>query len=164
MSGRADKPLSGARVLWGFVAAFGVVLAANGAMVYFALDSWTGLETQQYYEKGLAYNRVLEAVAAQKALGWRVRLDLEPLAGRRVRVALRLADRDGVPLTGAEATVRFVRPTSEGHDFDVPLEPRGGGRYRAEVEVPLYGVWDVRASIRHRHGRYQTTRRLVLRP
>ena len=44
---------------WAFVAFFGVVLAANAAMVVIALASWPGLETQQAYQRGLAYDDAL---------------------------------------------------------------------------------------------------------
>ena len=59
---------------YAFVAFFGVVLLANGTMIGLAFATWTGLETEGAYQKGLAYNRVLDRARAQAALGWRVDL------------------------------------------------------------------------------------------
>ena len=53
------------------------MLLANGAMIWLAFATWTGLETEGAYQKGLAYNRTLEEAEAQAALGWQVDLELE---------------------------------------------------------------------------------------
>ncbi|MBL4602812.1 MAG: FixH family protein, partial [Emcibacteraceae bacterium] len=43
------KPYTGKRILAWFVGFFLVVFLANGIMTYFALSTWTGLETENAY-------------------------------------------------------------------------------------------------------------------
>jgi len=42
---RLSRPITGRMVLFGLVAFFGVVFAVNGTLIYFAIDSWSGLST-----------------------------------------------------------------------------------------------------------------------
>jgi nitrogen fixation protein FixH len=146
---------------WFFVLFFVVVLAVNGVMVYFAAASWTGVETRQPYIKGLDYNRTLADVERQKALGWTADLSVTPDA-EGARLDLSLADARRLAVAGARVTARLVRPTHEGHDFEIDLEDRGRGRYAGVVRTPLPGQWDVRVSVTHSSGQYRLTRRVVV--
>lgn len=128
-------------VPWAFVGGFVVVLVANGALVYFAFDSWTGVATEDAYAKGLAYNEEIGDARAQESRGWRVTLDFTSDGPQRGKLDLDLKDRFGTPITGARVAARLVRPTHEGHDLEVELTERGGGRYAAELELPLAGQW-----------------------
>ena len=147
---------------WLFVLFFVVVLAANGIMVYVAAVSWTGLETKQHYVKGRDYNRTLEAVERQKALGWTGDLVVTAETRGDVRIGLTLLDRRKLAVAGAEVAVRFVRPTNEGYDVEVPLEDRGRGHYGAAVGLPLPGQWDMRVFARHPSGEFRLTRRVAV--
>ncbi len=147
---------------WLFVGFFAVVLAANGTLVYFAAASWTGLETKEYYIKGLHYNRTLEDVARQRKLGWKSRLSLRQTVDGQNELLLDLSDAKGRGLSGGDVLADFVRPTNAGHDFAVPLADRGNGRYRAIVKPPLPGQWDVRVTVRHPYGLYHLTQRMMV--
>ena len=149
---------------WTFVAFFAVVFAANGTMVAIGFATWTGVTTDDAYRKGLAYNRVLAAARDQEALGWRADLGFEADGPTRGRVGLALADRDGRPLPGALVRARFVRPSHQGHDFELPLPAAGeAGRYGAKVELPLPGVWEVRVSAARDGWIYRLTERIFAR-
>ena len=52
------------------------------------------------------------------------------LEERRGRLDLFLKNAAGIPIDRAEVRVSLVRPTQQGHDFDVLLDPRGGGADR----------------------------------
>lgn len=149
---------------WAFVAFFGVVLAVNATMIVIALTTWPGLETKDAYQRGLAYNRTIEAAADQAALGWRVDLTFEQTGQRRGVVRLDLADRLGNLLQRAEVRAAFVRPTEDGHDVIVDLPHHQGGRYLAEVELPLAGQWEVRARVVERGQEYRLRERIHLQP
>ncbi len=158
------KPL---RLSWGpwiFFALFGIVLLANGIMVWMAFGTWTGLETRGHYDKGRAYNQVLEAARAQDELGWRVEVALTPAGGETVSLEARFRDRDGRAVKPGAVTARLVRPTHEGYDLTLPLDERGAGRYGADFVPPLPGQWDVRILADHSGGTFQSVRRLVIAP
>lgn len=150
----------GSWIPWAFVAFFATVVAANGALVVLAYHSWTGLETEDAYEKGLAFNRTLEAVRAGEALGWRVEVSFADAGPGRGRLAVLLAERDGRALTGATVAARFVRPTQAGHDKEVMLAEVGDGTYAREVELPLPGRWELRLEAEHRGRRHRSAWRL----
>jgi nitrogen fixation protein FixH len=153
----------GSWIPWIFVAGFGVVLLANSIMVYVAATTWTGIAVNRAYDKGLTYNRNLEAAARQEALGWEVSLATEVTAGLAGTVEVGLRDAQGAPLHRAEIVVAFERPTHEGHDFAVQLVPSGAGTYTAPFAAPLPGVWDVRLVATRGGDRFVATERVVLR-
>lgn len=88
---RPAKPLSGRSVLFALLGFFAVVVAVNGVFIVYALRTHPGLSDANAYQAGLAYNRVLADVEAQRQLGWHVALDDETAAAGRF--ALRLSDR-----------------------------------------------------------------------
>jgi nitrogen fixation protein FixH len=149
---------------WAFVAFFVVVLAANGAMIWIAFATWTGLETESAYQKGLAYNRTLGAARAQEALGWRVELDLVAAAGRVAGLELTLADRYGSLIEDARVTARFVRPTHAGHDLELAVPHVHAGVYRAEAALPFAGVWELYVLAESGHDDFRLRRRVYLEP
>ena len=151
----------GSWIPWLFVGFFLVVIAVNGTMIWVALGSWTGLATNQAYDRGLTYNRNLEAAARAAALGWQPSL-AATLDGETGTVELILNGADGAPVTGAEVTVRFERPTSEGLDFAVPLAGTAPGVYRGGFVLPAEGAWNLHATIRRGEDLYVHDQRVVL--
>ena len=136
---------------WSFIAFFAVVVSVNAGLVVMAFDSWTGISTPDAYRRGLAYNNVLEAEAAQRRQGWRAVVGFVPTGKRRGRIEVALSDRRGAALGGLDIGVRFVRPTSAGRDFVARLTGRGKGRYAADITFPLAGQW--RAELVAKRGR-----------
>ena len=147
---------------WALCGIFAVFLIANGVMLYFAGASWTGLETDNAYEKGLAYNHTLAAAEAQQALGWHVEVDAAPAEDGRAWVEVRLADRVGRAVVADRVWVQLVRPTSVGHDREALLTAYDAGRYRGSIDLPLAGQWDLRVRVEHAGGVYRTSRRVFL--
>ena len=145
-----------------FFAFFGVVLAANMTMVYFAMSSWTGLETRNHYLKGLNYNEALEGAERQAGLGWHVEMAVVEAADRTITVEHRLKDRDARPLSGADIRVTFIRPTHTGYDVQAKAIELRPGVYRATGELPLYGQWEVRHVIRLGEDAHQGAQRITV--
>ena len=152
----------GRLIPWMFVAGFAVVAAVNGVMIAFALNTFSGVTTDQAYEEGIAYNKTLAAAAAQEKLGWKVGIDLAAPSHERARLAVTLADRDGAPINGAAIEAHFVRPTSEGFDSQAQLSETGAGRYEAQTSLALPGQWDVVVTASHDGASYQKTKRVFI--
>jgi len=142
------EPRSSRWIPWTFVGLFAVMLIANGALVFFALDSWTGLSTKHAYQRGITYNRVLADERVETALGWRLATSLVATEPGRGRIEVRIEDRAGTPVDDAEVRALLRRPLREGFDAKVALDALGGGRYAAAVAVPLPGQWEVRVLAR----------------
>lgn len=157
MSGRARW------IPWAFVGGFAVVLAANGIMVFYALDSWTGVDRANAYKAGLAFNETIEAARQQEALGWDVDMSVTQPADGRATVLVSMTDDDGTPMNRADVRARFFRPTHGGADFETALGWIGDGRYEAQVELPLRGQWDVHVVAESRGEQWRQSKRVDLR-
>ena len=156
---------TGGRVLWLLLGFFAVVLAVNGALVVFALSSWSGLATENAYLKGLKYNETIQAARAQAERGWTSEVLLSPGAEGRGTLVLRLADADGRLLSGLDVSARLTRPATTRFDHAAVLAPVPDGSYAGEVPLPLAGQWIVEISAVDRRGtRYAMTYRVVVRP
>jgi nitrogen fixation protein FixH len=148
---------------WTFVGGFGVVIAANLVLIVFALTSWSGLETEQAYQKGLAYNRTLDAISSQAARGWQGALSFEPSGSGAGRLALAITDAAGEPVDGLNVTARLIRPTHEGFDTVLALPAAGSGRYEAALYLPLAGQWRVEIEASGRGAPYTLSGRIMVR-
>lgn len=137
------RELTGTHVLVGLILFFGVMLAANGAFVYFATTTFSGLSTQDPYRKGLAYNQTLEAFRAQQATGWHASA---AVSGQAVR--LTVTDSGGAPVQGLEVSGRLGRPATDAQDHTLTFRAEGQGRYVAAVGPLAPGRWDLAAEAR----------------
>ncbi|HMB78297.1 MAG TPA: FixH family protein [Kiloniellaceae bacterium] len=143
--------MTGRKVLLLLLSFFGLMMAVNAAFVYFAVESFSGLETEHAYLKGLDYNTTLRAAAAQRALGWQVELSQEG-ALLDPHIALHYRDSAGQPLDGLSVTLELRRPTTEAFDATLVMAPEGPGRYGAVVHFPEEGAWILRSTASQEDG------------
>jgi nitrogen fixation protein FixH len=151
---------------WIFVAGMMVVVIVNAVMISYAIGTFPGLQTEDAYRKGLAYNQTLDAAREQEARGWRadVRLEMDGAAGsgRTGELTVLLSDGDGQPLPDQAVLVVLLRPTHRGQDVTVVLHGRGEGRYGAAVALPGAGQWDAWIRVSGPAGNFQTTQRVLI--
>ena len=101
--------------------------------------------------QGLDFHRPMESTPTLMACHGRVRAIADrlaedrPLAADIAGVQAAIADR-GLLAPVVRALLR--RPVREGFDVKVALDGLGGGRYAADVAVPLPGQWEVRVLAR----------------
>lgn len=136
-----------------YVAVFLVVFAVNAILAISAVRTFSGLDTEDAYEKGLHYNRTLAEARQEKALGWSARIDLQPEpspgAGQRaVDLVAEMADKSGLPLDGLSVEAKIIRPAISGHDQEVVLTPIAEGRYGSRLVLPFPGLWEIRMTAR----------------
>jgi len=72
------RPLTGRLVLLMIIGFFGVMLLVNAVMAIFAVKTFSGLDADNPYDTGLAYNKDIAAARAQGELGWTVELTRTP--------------------------------------------------------------------------------------
>ncbi|TWB40501.1 FixH family protein [Nitrospirillum pindoramense] len=165
---RSPPPAQAKRSLipWIFVGGMGVVIVVNSILIYYALHSWTGIVTAKPYERGIEYNKVLEAQAQQDALGWVFDADIEPVAkdsqGNSV-LTVRITGPDGAALEGMALTGRLVRPIDIMPDVPLTFTAAGNGRYTASVALPKHGQWDLKLKAEKGANWYHLTRRLFVK-
>lgn len=129
---------TGRHMLYALAGFFGVMLAANAVFVWLALDSFSGAVSQHPYEEGLAYNQRLAAAERQQAQGWQGAIAVEEGA-----VVLTLSDRQGRALRGFFLEAQLLRPTNAGMDRRVAMTETAPGRYRAPLDLPAGGNWNL---------------------
>jgi nitrogen fixation protein FixH len=163
MTASTVDPRKGRWIPWAFVGGFGIVLLANGIMITVALTTFTGLSSENYYRRGIEYNKEIARKASARALGWSVATAIKQTGGKTVVLTMALKDKSGQPISGASVAVNLVRPVAKGSDQHRAMTPIGNGRYRLAVDLPLYGQWEIRYTIDYAGGRQERSDRLVLR-
>lgn len=152
---------------WIFVAAFAVIFAVNGTMAFFAVDSWTGLETKNHFNQGQNYNQILDQRAKQDALGWTADFSYENIPAaddpRAGQFRLKFADKAGNPINNLYIDALAMRPTHEGHDQMMIFTFRGNGTYAANTTLPLPGLWEVRYTATRGEDTYQIRQRVEVK-
>lgn len=155
---------------WIFVGGFLVVVSVNAAMLYFSTSTFNGLETRHAFEEGNSYNALIAAEEKQKTLGWSVQLGVDSAdlganasAMRLARVTLTTKDKDGAPIEGLDVQVQIRRPTQDGFDQSVSLDPVSPGFYARTVELAMPGQWEVRLVARRGQESYRLRERIEVR-
>lgn len=161
---RRQQGLQGRHVAIIFFAFFGAIFAMNGAMIYSAISTYSGIVSNEPYRKGLHYNDRIAADARQARLGW-----TETVAvGRDGHVVVTVLGRDGQPIGGASLEAQIGRPTTNRHDIKIDLRETAAGRYEAQVSALDEGNWTISIDVRTSDGgiepMYRTRRRLWLKP
>lgn len=149
---RTRRPITGRTVLFGMLAFLGLVIAVNGVLVFFAVDSWSGLTTERPFEAGRDHDRELDRAAAQAALGWSSVVTLDPDSGGGQVVEVALTDAAGAPIPGLQVEVALSRPARDDLDRRMALRETAAGRYRAVVTLPLPGRWYAEIRARDADG------------
>jgi nitrogen fixation protein FixH len=164
---KPTRPQGHRRALWIpgiFVGFMLVVFAVNGTLIYFAEHTFSGLDTEKYYEEGVQYNAVMKDGAASAALGWTAKTEVQSSGDSR-RLHIWITDKRGLPVTGIDVSVHVARPTSTAFDQLVTLVPSSTeiGVYVADLHLPAPGVWDLRISATGKASPWQTTQRLFVK-
>ncbi|MEZ5831768.1 MAG: FixH family protein [Dongiaceae bacterium] len=146
-----------------FIGSFLVVIGVNGALIFFAEDTFSGLETDNAYERGLDYNKTLAAEAALERLGWRYQAAISGDTGSQRTLRIQMTDAGGHPLDGLKVEAHLVRPSNEGIDVSMALRASGGGGYVAEFDLPAPGQWDLRLVARSSDIAWQQSERLFVK-
>jgi nitrogen fixation protein FixH len=142
---------------WYFVLFFVVLAIIDGVFVSIAVRTHTGVVTENAYEKGLAYNRVVKAQAAQAALGWQGGVVFHRTGPRTGEVALHVRDISDKPLKVESGVVRITRPTQAGMDFEAVLNQGS-----AVLVFPRSGLWELRVFATVAGKPYQVAKRIVV--
>ena len=142
-----------------------IVIIVNGLLAFFALDSWTGIETENHYTKGLNFDSNINGAKRQQMLGWTLQphFDYAPIGLDKTRPAnltVTAKDHTGTPLDTLTIRVQLIRPTHEGFDQTVPLTLLGDGVYGGDVVLPLPGQWEVRILAQHGEDAFQMQQRI----
>jgi nitrogen fixation protein FixH len=146
-----------------FLAFFGTVFVVNGALIYEAVSTHTGLVANEPYRKGLAYNARIGADERQARLGWTETLEV----GGDGHVTFALAEPDGRAVQGLKVEGVLGRPATNRQDIKLALIEREPGRYEVQAGSIAAGNWLIALEAREQVGAdpvYRMRRRLWIKP
>ena len=158
------REIRGVHVLWALIAFFAAIIAINVAFSIVAIRTFPGEDVRRSYVQGLAYNDTLAARRAQAALGWRASAELARARGGAAQLDLRVVDRDGRAIAGLVFTGALRRPLAAQEDHPLQFEEIEAGHYRARLDAPAPGQWELRAAARRDDVRFELTRRVSWPP
>ncbi|MBI4665431.1 MAG: FixH family protein [Nitrospinae bacterium] len=152
--------------IWGFAGFIALALAVNLLAVYFAVSSSPGLVTKDYYERGQSFTeRAKLSFVMRQKLGWRLDITPAPGAsvGKRTEFTLNVTGVDGTNATVDSASFSAYRPSDATADFSTPMVKQADGSFRADVEFPLDGVWDIIITASQGDNQADTARRVIIK-
>src|SRR6516164_11586249 len=156
------RQLTGRMVLLYLVMFFSVVMSVNGVMIYEALSTMTGVDTDSAYQAGRMFERDVAMAKAQDSRHWHVDAQVTPSStGTRLKVAAH--DEAGRPLTGIQASAAFQRPTDRRLDRDVELVEDSPGKFSGSAQI-MVGQWDLVIELSRRGEQlFRSKNRVVLK-
>jgi nitrogen fixation protein FixH len=135
--------LQGRHVLGAVLSFFAAIFVMNGALIYAAVSTNSGLVANEPYRKGLYYNKRIAADERQAQLGWTDTLEVT-----RDGVALMLKDSGGQPVTGLKVEAVLGRPATNREDIRLAVREVAPGRYEAQTAPLAPGTWLVALEAR----------------
>lgn len=127
---------TGWHMLFLMVAFFGTIITVNMILVFRAVGSYPGVDTEQSYRQGLAYNDTLEARAQQRRLEWNA--DVSVTAERKI--ILILTDKNNLPVRGLTVVGLLKHPTTTELDVELRFTHNAQtGQYEAQLSQDLVG-------------------------
>jgi len=137
-----QRPFTGWMTLASLLAFFGVTFAANGALIYYALSTFSGEVDPSPYEHGVAYDRDIAAARAQDALGWRVTIvAARPLPDAPATFSVDMQDASGRPIEALSVSAKLEFAADMSFDRQLTLSEIAPGQYRGEIAARP-GHWE----------------------
>jgi nitrogen fixation protein FixH len=133
--------LTGRHVFYILLGFFGVVFAVNGVFAFYAVTGFSGIETKNPYESGLAFNGELRGAREQNERGWKVSVERAISTDGSQSFKVTPKDREGAALTGLSVSALFKRPVDAALDRTAPLKEVESGVYETAVALPAQGQW-----------------------
>jgi nitrogen fixation protein FixH len=132
-----QRQFTGWHMLASLIAFFGVILAVNLTLAYFANSTWSGLVVENGYVASQSFGADLAKAKAQDALGWTVGMSH---SGDRVR--LTFADTGQQKISGLKIRAKLRRTVSDQFDTDLAFSDTGAGVYSAPANLAP-GLWEM---------------------
>jgi len=149
---RTGKTFSGRQFLMIIAGAFGIVIAANLTLAYFAINSFPGLEVANTYVASQNFDARRKA---QEALGWHISLNHDSQG-----VTFHFRDADGKPVIPETVSLRVGAAANAGWDRDIRIEPWETG-FRARLDLPA-GNWIAQITATAANGTVFSERHKVI--
>lgn len=158
--------LTGRHVWFGFAGFFGLIFISNAVMMYLAVSTFPGLETNASYKASRNYNQQIDAARLQRDLGWSTRIETRATAGgdHVIRIAYKDDQDRPVDLLSLEGILK--RRVHRQDDITLLFERIDNGTYQANISGEnRSGNWSLSISAESQTGHvHRTERKVYLAP
>jgi nitrogen fixation protein FixH len=134
-----------------------IAIAATIGTIAVGMKIFDGVVVENPYDAGLAWD---ETHRNKAALGWNVRLRNGSFRTGRNELSLEALDRNSQQLENAVVQVTTSRPSTRAFDKTYPAVRTADGRFRADVDLPLFGSWDLKIDVSSDKDRCSFTNRI----
>ncbi len=153
-----SSPFTGRRALAVIGGGFGIVVAVNLALAFFATRSHPGLVVDNSYVASQKFNGWLAQGRAQKAMGWTVTTEATPLA-----LTVTAMGPLETPLTGLSVVASLEHPMGAEPTRNLPLVETAPGIYSAPHGLSA-GQWRTEVRLQRGSERFYKAQRLFIAP
>jgi len=131
------------KILISIVVIVGLIAVAGAVVV--GVRSFDGTVTTKPYEEGLVWDETRKERAER---GWSVKLNTGIFKVGENDLQFTLLDKQGALLDlHAAVSLNLSRPSTYAYDRAFDVKKIEGGLYRASVNFPLYGYWDIKIDL-----------------
>lgn len=160
---RRPHELTGRFVLFCFVGFFLIVIGVNFVLIRAATSTFGGVETENAYKAGLAFNNELAAARAQNQRHWKVTGHVSHNGRGDVAVEVSVVDENGRTPAKLAAVARLAHPTDARLDRAVAISATAGGLFRGTARAEA-GQWDLVVDLLQGDERvFRSKSRIMLR-
>lgn len=151
------KQFTGKHMLAIMVSFFAIIVMVNGALAYFAMNSWTGLVVPNSYVASQTFNA--DTAKRLEAIGNGAKASIAVEQGL---VVVRLNGKRDEALSASNLIAKLRHPVDARQELLVEFEPHGGGLYVSTKPLPA-GSWigDISADLGG-YGRWVEAVRLAV--
>lgn len=122
--------------------------------IFVADYTFTGVFTDNYYQKGVDFNKINQQGMYHDKIGWK-----SSIVCHHGKIIFYLKDQVGKPITGAIAQAKIRLPVSKKYDALLDLEEEKPGVYTANFQFPFPAQWDIRVKANYEGIEYIATKR-----
>jgi nitrogen fixation protein FixH len=119
-------------------------LAAVIGAIIVGKNTFEGTVVDKPYEQGLSYDALRKE---REESGWSVDIMQPVLSVGRNDLIISVIDRQGKPLSDSNVSVTVSRPSSSAYDKTYQTVGADRGQHKAEIDLPLYGHWDLKIQV-----------------
>jgi len=127
---------------WAIVAGLCLVVAVNGFVFILGQQRPFELVTDNYYQKALQYETIIEARNTAARNGWKFQLSTA-CKNEETQLSVRISGRDGRNISGLHGAVALFRPSDSKLDRQVDLVENRAVLYLSEFVKLRTGPWEL---------------------
>ncbi|MEK7433733.1 MAG: FixH family protein [Cyanobacteriota bacterium] len=136
---------------------FATIITVNISFILISIKTYDGLVEENYYKKGLNYQKTKEEQHTQAKLDLKV-----DFKNKNDVYTITVLDKNNEYLEKSLVTLNFFRPTESGFDKEIILKEKSKGVYENKIAMDMKGIWDVFIEIKKGDLQWKSKKRIKI--